>query len=273
MRLGRILTLALVVICGTAATASAQRNKTTCGADVPLRVSVTGTQGAPNGMAYVSDGAGEYVNGVGRIEARFQVDNCTHDFTLNLNQTVRSMFALLTISGAETVYGSHFFNFDRIHSVPLTTDTAAFDRWCTAGVVRDSSGAVVKNDDGNYQDNYAECGNDDPNDIPDDGVAPNPAYNFARRIASISLDGDERLTFRSTVVNTPSNPREACQVPGETVTCDTDFMKVYHPDADTWIIRSEAPAKAAHFAWTGGKTGYVFQGYQNAPLEITVKRQ
>ena len=271
MKLGRILTLATAALCCTAATAAAQKNRTTCGPDVPLSVVVTGTQSATNGMAYVSDGVGEYVNGIGRVEAHFQVDNCTHDFTMNLNRTTRSMFALLTIDNSAKVYGSHFFNFDRIHSVPITNEplvngTSAFKRWCDARADPTKPAPTTKNADGYYEDNYAECGNDDPSGLN------HPDYNFVRRIASINLDGDERLGFRGTITNSPSYAREGCQVDPNGVTCNTNFVKVYHRDAGQWIIKSEAPAQATHFAWVGGQ-GYVFQGYQNVPLEITLTRR
>lgn len=271
----RILTFTVIAVCTTAATATAQKNKTTCGADVPVIVSVTGTQSATNGMAYVSDGNGPYVHGVGRVEAHFQVGNCTHDLTMNLNRTSRSMFALLTIDGAVTVFGSHFFNFDRVHSVPLTNDTTgAFDRWCAAIADPTKPAPTEKNSDGYYEDNYIACGNDDPLDDPNDGNAPNPYYNFVRRKASLNLDGDERLSFRGTIVNTPAYAREACYVDGpDSDTCSTNFVKVYHRDANTWVIASESPGQAARFAWAGGNKGYQFQGFHTVPLEITITRK
>ena len=96
MRIICTAVVTLTLIPGLVGEALAQRNKTTCGPDVLVTVTIEGTYpGAPNSYSLVSDGAGVYSNSVrgDKLTAIFQVDNCTHDFTMNLNQSKRSMWA------------------------------------------------------------------------------------------------------------------------------------------------------------------------------------
>lgn len=240
------------------ADASAQRIKTTCGPDVALNVTVSGTRTAPGGYALVSDGLGSYQNVLrGKVTAIFQVDNCTHDFTLNLNQSNRTLWALLPLPGGDIA--SHFFNFDRVHSVPVTTASNFLtSQFCTGGVVYGSDGKIARNSDGAYQDNYAGCGTDEA------------GANFVRRAAGVTLDGDERLAFQISPIDQPA---KACAADPANPACGASFIRVYHPDATTWVLRPEAPATASHRVWAGGSTGYVFVGYESVPLEIVVTKQ
>ena len=256
MNFSHITVAGLAFLLGASADASAQRIKTTCGPDVALNVTVSGTRAAPGGYALVSDGLGPYQNVLrGQVTAIFQVDNCTHDFTLNLNQSNRTLWALLP--GGDI--GSHFFNFDRVHSVPVTTDAAFLvSQFCTGGVLYGSDGKIAKNSDGAYQDNYAGCGTDDV------------GANFVRRAAGVSLDGDERLSFQISPID---HPAKACAVDPTNPGCGASFIRVYHPDATTWVLRPESPATASHRVWAGGKAGYEFVGYETAPLEIVVIKQ
>ena len=98
MNFSHITVAGLAFLLGVSADASAQRIKTTCGPDVALNVTVSGTRAAPGGYALVSDGLGPYQNVLrGKVTAIFQVDNCTHDFTLNLNQSNRTLWALVKL--------------------------------------------------------------------------------------------------------------------------------------------------------------------------------
>lgn len=265
MKIDVITSVATLLVLGTAASASAQRNKTSCGPDVGVDVTIDGTRGAPVDNRFVSDDGRTFQNKVDKVTAIFQVDNCTHDFTMNLNFSKRSMFALLS---AGDVRGN-FLNFDRINSVPITTDQAAYNPFCAAGIVYDGNGRIRKNWDGSDQDNYAPCGSDEHG-------------SFVRRMLTLSLDGDERLSFRAPDVNTPLIPSEACVVDEDNPSCGTNFIRVYHPDANTWILRPEqtswpdtntTEARTAHRVWGGGNAGYTFVGYENLPFAITVTRQ
>jgi hypothetical protein len=252
-----VITVVLVVLTlGLVAEASAQKVKTvSCGADVALSVTVFGSQTAPGGYALVSDGLGTYQGGTkgSKVSAIFQVDNCTHDFTVNLNTTNRKMWALL--SGGDVA--ALFFNFDRVHSVPLTTSPDFLtSKFCTDGVTYGADGKVAKNSDGAYQDNYAGC------DVDAAGAA------FVRRGGGVTLDGDERLSFHKSGID---QPLQGCAAVPDDPACSASYLRVYHPDANTWIVRSEPEAVASHRVWASGN--YVFVGYETVPLEIVVKRQ
>lgn len=255
----KVWTLPLIgfaFVLGTATAASAQKNRSTCGFDEYLRVEVSGTPAAPDGYGIVSDGNGLYVHGTPRaLVARFQIENCTHDFTLQLHNTRRATWALLPNGPV----AGFFFNLDRVHSVPLTSDSNFFNSdFCTQGVVRNADGSIRRNADGSYQDNYGGC-------FLDEAGVP-----FVRRAASFGLDGDAHLIFNVSPID-----RTTCT--GDTTnanpTCSASHVRVYHPTADQWVITSEAPALANHTMWTGGKTGYQSQGLVAAPFRIVATRQ
>ena len=259
--------MAAVVAWGLATDVAAQRYKTTCGADTPVTVSITGGYGFTGaddlGYALVSDGQGPYLNagkGSDKITAIFQVNNCTHDFTMNLNFSRRSMWALLVdpVDGP-FVRRANFFNFDRVASVPVTT-TANFltSPFCQYGWLRNADGSVATNaaDPYNpvtYRDNYEGCGNDS-------------FGNYVLRGGSMSLDGDERLGFAMSPLDIQSYP---CP-DGSDPSCQTDYIRVYHPNANTWILRPNGGAAAAYRVWASG--AYLFEGFQSVPFEITVTR-
>ncbi len=174
---------------------------------------------------------------------------------MNLGQSPRKMWTLL--SGGDV--GAWFFNLDRIHSLPVTTAaTFLTSKFCTDGVVYGTDGKVAKNSEGAYQDNYAGC------DVDETGAA------FVRRAGGFSLEGDDRLSFSKSPID---HPLQSCAVvPGDPA-CGASFLRVYHPDATTWIIRNEPSAIGSHRVWAGGNDGYVFVGYETVPLEIVVRRQ
>jgi hypothetical protein len=262
MRIHVLLAAAFVAF--TTSDAWAQRNRTTCGPDVPLVVTVTGTQPGPGGFSIVSDGLGAYrdgTKGAAKVTAIFQVDNCTHDFTMNLSNSTRSMWALLSPGDMR----AWFFNLDRVHSVPVTPSDAAGSAafvashpFCVGGVQRDATGAIRSDSAGWYYDNYGGCGVDDV------GQA------FVRRGGGFSLDPDDRLSFRVSPIDRPA---QACVVGSSEPECFVSFLRVYHPDENTWIVRPEPPATAAHRAWQNGAAGYVLVGYETAPFEIAAVRK
>jgi len=265
MKSATISLLAVAILLGSAASASAQRKTAGCGPDVALNVTIFGTRGAPSGYGLVSDGSGgsaDYLylaKGPDKVVSIFQVDNCTHDFTLNLHASTRSMFALLSSGDVR----AGFFNFDRVHSVPVTTNQAAFDAYCAAGVVRNADGSIATSN-GQYLDNYAGCGSD-------------VHGNYVRRHGSMSLDGDQQLAYQTSPIDRPA---QSCDVNPANPACGAAFLRVYHPDANTWIVRTEMTdagtglgpqALASHRVWESGS--YVFKGYQNIPFEIVAKRK
>lgn len=268
MKLSWMVALSTVMLLGTVGTAAAQKNKTTCGPDVPLVVTIGETRTAPNNMVLVSDGSGPYQNGVSRVEARFQVDNCTHDFTMNLNFTTRSMWALLP----DGEFRGNFFNFDRIHSVPRPEH---YDAFCASVVQKDAAGRIkskLADDDSGrvewYYDNYAGCG--------EDGHG-----KYVRRGGGISLDPDQRLGFRHSPIDNSANE---CTTEPKSVSCGSSYIRVYRTIdpatlKDTWVLRPEPgldpdvttdDALAAYSVWVNGKTGYRYEGHRNVPFVITV---
>ena len=260
-----IAVLAVSAIAGSAVDANAQgKPKTGCGSDVSLVVAISGTRTAPGGYGVTSDGLGQYrdgTKGAAKVTAHFQVDNCTHDFTTNVASSSRAMWALLS-TGDQRAW---FFNLDRVHSVPLTPQTqsdsdafASAHAFCTDGIQTDSSGKIVKNSAGWYYDNYGGCG------VDEFGRA------FVRRAGGFSLDPDDRLSFQISPIDRPA---ASCLVNPSDPACGASFLRVYHPDANTWVIRSEPDARGSHSVWAGGNAGYEFVGYEVTPLEIVAVRK
>jgi hypothetical protein len=234
---------------------AAQKNKVSCGADVAVTVTISGSSTAPGGYALVSDGGGAYRNtskGNDKLTAIMQVDNCTHDFTMNLNFSKRSMFSLLEdASGNQFVRRGNFFNFDRVHSVPITSDPGFMSSaYCANGVQLNPDGTFPKT---SSQDNYGGC------HLDETGVA------FVRRAGGVSLDPDERLSFNVSPIDRPGLCPDLTNQ-----ACGASFVRVYRPDANTWFIRSDPPSSASYRVWSGG--GYVEMGYQLVPFEILVTR-
>lgn len=252
--------LGFALVLGLASNAAAQKKTTTttCGPDVFLNVQIVGTPNSPNGNVLISDGNEFYNHGSSRnVVARFQVDNCTHDFTLNLSNSGRTMRALLSV-GEQTAW---FFNVDRVHSVPVTPSALFTEEakaawlaspFCANGVQRTADGKIVNNGDGTYQDNYAGCGVDENGD------------GYILRKMGVTLDPDAHLTFNISAIDGPN------KCPGDPA-CSASFVRVYHPFATRWIVKADAAAIAAYTVWAKG--AYVFKGYETVPLEIIADRK
>jgi hypothetical protein len=236
--------------------------RVSCGPDVQLNVQIKGTPAAPGDFRLVSDG-NEFYNDGGsgsqKITAIFQVDNCTHDFTLNLNFSSRYVVALLS----DRQHASKFFNFDRAASVPITPgpEDTAFGSvgFCAEELVRNSDGTIRRNADGSYQDNYAGCGVD-------------AAGWYVRRHASIGLyegpTSDYGLRFQGSPLDNRNYP---CASDPSDPVCSTSYVRVYHPTASTWVLRPEEPATASLVKWI--EQDYRFQNYETVPAEIVVTRK
>ena len=130
---------AVVLLClGLTVSTSAQKPKS-CGSDVTnLSVSIYKYTDATNTNTYNllpdktnADGSPvPFVSGKIKgqnIDGRFQVDNCTYDFTLNLNFSNRFMtFKFPNGSPLGTSVNFGFFNIDRVADVPITDGGPAF---------------------------------------------------------------------------------------------------------------------------------------------------
>jgi hypothetical protein len=262
MKIAPVAILGLALTVGLAADAFAQK-RVSCGPDEYLNMQVIGTPTAPNGNVLVSDGNEFYNNGSTRnVLIRFQVDNCTYDFTPNLSNSTRSWVALLP-GGTIT---TQFLNFDRVRSVPLTPSALLTDEeraawldspFCTNGVQRNASGAIIKNTDGSYQDNYAGCGIDDAGN------------GYVLRAGSVGFDGEARLGFNVSAIDRPLE----CPAGNTYPKCGGSHLRVYHPFANQWVVKAPADAMAAYQVWVGGKTSqYVFQRFENVPLEFIITK-
>lgn len=249
-----------------ASNAFGQGKKTTsCGANVPLVVTIDDlaasvTPGVSGNI--VSDGKGSYANGGSKnnnITAILQINNCTQDFTLNLNFSTRYLVANFTDGRIIT---SKFFNFDRVASVPITTDPGLpSSDFCNNGYAVNSDGTVPKNLDGSYRDNYGGC-----------GVDVN-GKSYVRRAVIFTLyegpQNDHRLRFRSS----PLDFQEA----GLNLT-DTAYIRVYHPTPNQWELMPESAAenngvgeKGALFTNSGGTANPA--GSYLMPFRIAVTKQ
>ena len=132
---------------------------------------------------------------------------------MNLSGSSRYINVLLP-TGATTAW---FFNFDRIASVPVTEGGTAFGIWCNGGVQKNTDGSIALVN-GLRQDVYAPCG------VDGDGK------NFARRNVGFSLANNYDLRFQ----NSPIDSGRLAN--------DTALVKVYHPDANTWILEPDIQA-------------------------------
>lgn len=260
-----IVMFGLALVFGLASNASAQKTKTTsCGPDEYLNLQVIGTPTAPSGNALVSDGNEYYNSGSSRnVLVRFQVDNCYFDFTPNLTNSVRSFVALLS-AGTQV---SYHLNFDRVRSVPITPSALFTEEeraawlaspFCVNGVQRTSSGAIVKNGDGSYQDNYAGCGVDESGN------------GYVLRAGSVGLNGgDARLGFSRSAIDHPLE----CPAGSTDPKCASSHLRVYHPSANQWMVKAPADAMAAYLVYVGGRnSGYYFQRFENVPLEFIITK-
>lgn len=200
-----------------AAAAYAQKKPTSCGADRLLSVTVVGTPSDPEGQSLYSDGGGAYVNGVGKVDARLQIDNCYQDFVLNLNLSSRKLVTSTAAYGVATV---GFANFDQIATVPLTPlagDEQALQAFCAAP----------------GQNNYAGCGIDEVS-----------GRFFVRRSVTMqfNIGGDNRLIFNKAPAAFESWKKNIC-LDGNQEPCQTSFVRVFHTiegSTETWEIEPEA---------------------------------
>jgi hypothetical protein len=220
-----LLIISSFVFCAILCSPALAQKNTSCGADVTnLSVSLykytdatlTSTFKLQPDQVYADGSPVPYVTqktGGNRITAQLQVNNCTFDFTLNLN--LSSRYIKVDIPDMTTT--AWFFNFDRVASVPITDGGTPFQNWCNGGVQKNANGSIAKNADGNYQDVYAPCGQEF------DAIG-NVRY-FARRSAGFDLANTFSLRYQNSAIDAKS-----------TLADNTVLVKVYHPDASTWEL-------------------------------------
>ena len=245
--------LACALLClGLSISASAQKPKS-CGSDVTnLSVSVYKYTDATNTNTYnlqpdltnTDGGPVPYVSGRVKgntIDAKFQVDNCTYDFTLNLNSSNRFMtFKFPNGSPLGTSVNFGFFNIDRVADVPITDGGSAFLNWCNTAT-----------------DNYAGCGVD------------TTGY-FVRRAFGSTLDSQSRYHLRFN-----QSPMDG----GTGLAVGTAFVKVYHTDATTWMLMPEVTAPPPGVVGSDGEWSALLDAsipaivsYQKMPFKILVRK-
>ena len=233
---------------------------TSCGTDVTnLSISIYKYTDATNTTTYnlqpdLTNANGSpmpYVSGKVKgqnIDGRFQISNCTYDLTLNLNFSNRYFtwkFPAGSVIGSSA--NSAGFNIDRVGNVPITDGGPNNLNWCSSAT-----------------DNYGGCG------VDGNGY-------FVRRSfgSAIDLSGGRTYGVRfnySPIDNV--NPMAA----------GTAYVKVYHPDANTWIIIPDQvppPSGVSDPNATAGEWSALLDrntnpatvaGYQKMPLKILVKK-
>jgi len=246
--------LASLLLClGLSVSASAQK-QASCGTDVTnLSVSIYKYTDATNTTTYnlqpdvtYADGSPvPYVSGKTKnstIDAKFQVSNCTYDFTLNLNSSNRFMtykFPDGSVLGTSVNFG--FFNMDRVADVPITDGGPAFLNWCNTA-----------------SDNYAGCGVD-------------ANGSFVRRAYGSSINGN---TYHLRFNYDPLDNQ-----PIESLGIGAAFVKVYHTDASTWTMMPDVVAPPPGVSGTDGEWSALLDyntqsvsSYQKTPFKMVVKK-
>jgi hypothetical protein len=240
---------------------TAKGGQTSCGTDVTnLSISVVKYTDASNTTTYNmwpdltnADGSPvPYVSSKVKnqvIDGRIQVSNCSYDLTLNMGSSKRYFIwkfpaGSVAASLMSTSVNSIGFNIDRVGSVPITDGGANFLNWCSNG-----------------SDNYAGCG------VDGDG------YFVRRSMGSAMLNYayGNRYNY-STIDNV---------LP---MAAGTAHVKIYHPDANTWIITAEQvapPPGVTDPNATAGEWSVLLDrstspdtvaGYQKMPFKIVVTK-
>jgi len=256
MTIRAIVGAALSALVAAVPGSAAGKPPASCGSDVVVTTVVRGTEASPELYKFVSDGAGPDAagesypsggKGQSKIDGRFQVDNCSFDFTVNVISSPRYFSALL--DGAPPVTAD-FVNFDRVASVPLTVPgpgNPEFDAFCASGVFFTSDGRVGRNSLMRIQDNYGGCHQDAESNW------------YVRRAGHVDL-ADSGLFFNRSPLDLWSST--ACDANPEV--CQASFVRVYHPTANTWILRQEDGGAGATRVKSGAAT------MEPVPFEIVV---
>jgi hypothetical protein len=235
---------------------TAKGNQTTCGADITnLSISIYKYTDATNTTTYNlwpdlinSDGSPvPYVSGRSKgksIDGRIQVANCSYDLTMGMSGGRYFTWKFPNGSIVGTSQNATAFNIDRVGNVPITDGGTAFLTWCNTAT-----------------DNYAGCGVDDG------------GYFVRRSMGSAILNFNYAVRFNySTIENI------------QTMAAGTAHVKIYHPNASTWIIMPEQVApppgvtdpNASVGEWSvlldKSTTPDTVAGYQKMPFKIVVTK-
>lgn len=271
MKQSLLLVASLTLLFSLPSAAPAQNAKaSSCGTDVPLIVTLRDFAGNPNNVGDKLYGdRSTYTDGVNKVSAVFQMSNCSFDFVFNLNTTPYKIYldardANKIADGVDAspnqILNSQFFNFDRIGHVPLTPTTPVgtyydfnsdFGRFCNNA-----------NADNRYNVQYGGCQQDQTT-----------GQWYVRRALTTSFTdsarGDHPFRFQkppdgglftSAEINTPF---------------ETAYVKVYHPNNDTWVLTPEnAPyggPVATLFNYVNRQ--YLRSGQFLVPFQITLTRK
>jgi hypothetical protein len=225
-------------------------------------------EGLPDQPNLRGDGSWYVHGGTKRnqIAATFQVSGCDYpkfDFTLNLLNSTRQLFA--TVPG-HTI-DPYFVNVDRMASVPVTTDNQAFRTFCGGfganTIVTGEPQLVSRPDgypagiDGVLMDNYAGCFMDAAGQY------------YVRRMMAVQSDETDTGVLSVFVLG-----RSPIRDGGSAMDCDecssTSFVRVYHPDVNTWVVAPEYPWTAAYQRRLDNN--WDFYQYAPLPFAMVVKR-
>ena len=272
MRTNVALLAFVLTLC--AAPAWAQKSKpqppSPCGADIPLSVTIEdvptgsdspdyGINGENLGYRLTSDGAGPYVHGVGKVAATIGRSSCLFNFKLNLS-TNRHVLLNATPIGPRKMY---FLNFGRVGSVPITVGNDALDDFCLGGVDKTTFQGPTP------QDNYGGCGED---------YAGGPRYVLRYAGGTIedgTLDWKLRYHLDQWGGESLDSYNGDCGEDAQPQLCEVAWVRVYRPDADTWIITPHddspnGPAAAAFWEVVRRGTGQVL--VDSLPFRMTLRR-
>ncbi len=222
------------------------------------------------GLAPVAVAPNVQQSGVGSLLITTALERAEHNgwhFVVLLGQTTRRLSAYLDPQSTATTFVSEF-NFDRVGSVPVTVpvfdpETETYynpsDPYCGAPISYPASQTV----DGNY----GGCGVDDT------------GARYVRRAAVFGWTAGN-LMHRLFMQAPRDSPADQCAVDNR---CLASWVRVYHPDANTWILSPE-PFNEVGDGWDGLKplavhtqysprTGQQPQEVVELPFRIVVTRK
>jgi hypothetical protein len=250
--------IASIVLCGGLFTSTVAQKPASCGTDVTnLSISIYKYTDATNTSTYNlwpdktnADGSPiPYISGKSKgqsIDSRFQIGNCTYDLTLNL--AFSSRYFSWKFPGGSVVgtsANSTGFNIDRVGNVPITDGGTNYLNWCSSAT-----------------DNYGGCG------VDESGVY------FVRRSfgSALDLSGNQGYGVRFNY-----SPIDNIQ---PTAT-GTAYVRIYHPDANTWTIIPDQASPPPGVTGTDGEWSVLLDrssnpgavvSYQKTPMKILVKK-
>jgi hypothetical protein len=246
---------------GTELFAVTAKGPTSCGTDITnLSISIFKYTDATRTTTYNlqpdqtnADGSPvPYVSGKSKgssIDGRLNISNCGYDLTLNLNSSNRLInlkFPQGSILG--TTATSKGFNADRVGNIPITDGGSNFLNWCSTA-----------------SDNYAGCGVD-------------AAGYFVRRSFGTSPQAGGNSSYGLRFSYSPFDLNNI-------VAAGTAYVKVYHPDANTWTLIPDQVAPPSGVTDPNATTGewavlldkntdpMTVLSYHLLPFKIVVKRQ